>query len=197
MRINTCNQVNFRFPGARAGGPVTYLSLRSTFCRSRKKDDCVFPRSTGAVPPEVQLARLKITGSWVRVPSRAETKDVLEACSLQPSFLVHPLGTQPRRHFCREICPAKSPAPRLLTSNIVILQGGERGAGSQQDGDLVFMVEDVDREFARLKDRVHVVHEPKNLPWGNRNAQLSDPEGTRVALCTPVTEAAKRRLSGR
>lgn len=62
---------------------------------------------------------------------------------------------------------------------------------------LEFMVSDVDAEFARLKDQVEVVHEPKDLPWGNRTVQFSDPEGTRVALYTPVTEAARRRFSGR
>lgn len=62
---------------------------------------------------------------------------------------------------------------------------------------LEFMVSDVDAEFARLKDQVEVVHEPNDLPWGNRTVQFSDPEGTRVALYTPVTEAAKKRFNGR
>lgn len=62
---------------------------------------------------------------------------------------------------------------------------------------LEFMVADVDAEFVRLKDQVEVVHEPKDLPWGNRTAQFADPEGTRVALYTPVTEAARQRFSGR
>ncbi len=56
---------------------------------------------------------------------------------------------------------------------------------------------DVDAEFARLKDRVTVVHAPKDLPWGNRTAQFSDPVGIRIALYTPVTEAARRRFAGR
>jgi uncharacterized glyoxalase superfamily protein PhnB len=59
------------------------------------------------------------------------------------------------------------------------------------------MVQDVDAEFARLKDHVEVVHELKDLPWGNRTVQFSDPEGTRVALYTPVTQAARRRFGGR
>lgn len=62
---------------------------------------------------------------------------------------------------------------------------------------LEFMVSDVDAEFTRLKDQVELVHEPKDLPWGNRTVQFSDPEGTRVALYAPVTEAARRRFSGR
>ncbi len=62
---------------------------------------------------------------------------------------------------------------------------------------LEFMVDDVDQEFDRLKDLVDVVHPPKDLPWGNRTAQFADPEGTRVALYTPVTEGARRRFADR
>ena len=40
-----------------------------------------------------------------------------------------------------------------------------------------FQVEDVEAEFARLKDDVEVVCEPKMMPWGNRAAQVRDPEG--------------------
>lgn len=62
---------------------------------------------------------------------------------------------------------------------------------------LEFLVPDVDAEFTRLKDQVEVVHGPRDLPWGNRTVQFSDPEGTRVALYTPITEAAKQRFMGR
>lgn len=58
-----------------------------------------------------------------------------------------------------------------------------------------FMVDDVDAHHARLRDRVEVVHEPKLMPWGNRSVQFRDPEGTIVALFTPVTDAARRRFS--
>ncbi|MBV2187057.1 MAG: VOC family protein [Rhizobium sp.] len=80
---------------------------------------------------------------------------------------------------------------------VVLFKEGSAEPGANKSAILEFMVEDVDREFARLKDRVDVVHEPKDLPWGNRTAQFSDPEGTRVALYTPVTEAARQRFSGR
>ena len=58
-------------------------------------------------------------------------------------------------------------------------------------------VDDVDAEFARLNGKAEVVHEPKLLPWGNRTAQFRDPEGTLVALYTPVSDAAKQRFAGR
>ncbi|MFK0335112.1 VOC family protein [Rhizobium sp. NPDC090275] len=75
--------------------------------------------------------------------------------------------------------------------------GGSAEPRANRTAILEFMVSDVDAEFARLKDQVEVVHEPKDLPWGNRTMQISDPEGTRVALYTPVTDAAKKRFAGR
>ncbi|GES42232.1 glyoxalase [Rhizobium dioscoreae] len=60
-----------------------------------------------------------------------------------------------------------------------------------------FQVDDVDAEFAKLKDMVEVVHEPKLMPWGNRAAQIRDPEGTLISLYTPVTDFAKQRFAGR
>jgi uncharacterized glyoxalase superfamily protein PhnB len=51
--------------------------------------------------------------------------------------------------------------------------------------------------FARLKDKVEVVHEPKMMPWGNRATQFRDPEGTLVGMYTPVTDAAKQRFGSR
>ena len=80
---------------------------------------------------------------------------------------------------------------------VAIFKEGSAEPGANRTAILEFMVSDVDAEFARLKDQVEVVHEPKDLPWGNRTVQFSDPEGTRVALYTPVTEAARRRLSDR
>lgn len=74
---------------------------------------------------------------------------------------------------------------------------GTAEPGANRTAILEFMVSDVDAEFARLEDQVTVVHAPKGLPWGNRTAQISDPEGTRVALYTPVTEDARRRFAGR
>jgi uncharacterized glyoxalase superfamily protein PhnB len=60
-----------------------------------------------------------------------------------------------------------------------------------------FMVDDVDAEFVRLKDKVEVVHEPKLMPWGNRTVLLRDPEGTAVALFMPFTDAARERFKSR
>lgn len=95
----------------------------------------------------------------------------------------------------------------IVTPAATLAVGGEETVAAFKDGIaeaamnrtaiLEFMVEDVDAEFARLNGRVEVVHEPKLMPWGNRTAQFRDPEGTLVALYTPVTEAAKQRFAGR
>jgi len=80
---------------------------------------------------------------------------------------------------------------------VALFKEGSAEPGANRTAILEFMVSDVDAEFARLKDLVEVVHAPRDLPWGNRTAQFSDPEGTRVALYTPVTEAARRRFRDR
>jgi predicted enzyme related to lactoylglutathione lyase len=59
-----------------------------------------------------------------------------------------------------------------------------------------FLVEDVDAEFERLRDRVtDVVTEPTTMPWGNRALLFRDPDGNLVNLFTPVTDAARAKFS--
>ena len=55
----------------------------------------------------------------------------------------------------------------------------------------------MEAKFARLKDELEVVHEPKMMPWGNCAAQFRDPKGTLVGLYTAVTDAAKKRFASR
>ena len=80
---------------------------------------------------------------------------------------------------------------------VAAFKEGIAEAAANRTAILEFMVDDVDAEFARINDKAEVVHEPKLMPWGNRTAQFRDPEGTLVALYTPVTEAAKQRFAGR
>ena len=82
------------------------------------------------------------------------------------------------------------------TDTVALFKEGGAEPRANRTAILEFMVADIDAEFARLKDVVEVVHAPKDLPWGNRTAQFRDPEGTAVALYTPVTEAAKLRFAG-
>ena len=80
---------------------------------------------------------------------------------------------------------------------VALFKEGSAEPAANRTAILEFQVGDVDAEFARLKDEVDVVHEPKMLPWGNRATQFRDPEGTLVSLYTPVTEAAEKRFGGR
>jgi uncharacterized glyoxalase superfamily protein PhnB len=80
---------------------------------------------------------------------------------------------------------------------VALFKEGSAEPASNRTAIVEFQVDDVDAEYARVKDDVEVVHEPKMMPWGNRAAQYRDPEGTLVGMYTPVTDAAKKRFGGR
>ena len=80
---------------------------------------------------------------------------------------------------------------------VALFQPGSAEPAANRTAIVEFQVDDVDAEFARLKDQAEVVHPPKLMPWGNRAAQFRDPEGTLVGLYTPVTDAAKQRFGSR
>ena len=80
---------------------------------------------------------------------------------------------------------------------VALFKEGSAEAAANRTAILEFVVDDVDVEFARLSGKVDVVHEPKLMPRGNRTAQFRDPEGTLVALYTPVSDVAKQRFAGR
>ena len=80
---------------------------------------------------------------------------------------------------------------------VALFREGSAEPAANRTAIIEFQVADVNAEFARLKDHVEVVHEPKMLPWGNCAAQFRDPEGTLVSLYTPVTDAAKQRFGSR
>ncbi len=58
-----------------------------------------------------------------------------------------------------------------------------------------FIVDDVDAEYERIRERVsEVVTEPTTMPWGNRALLLRDPDGNLVNLFTPVTDVARAKF---
>ena len=83
------------------------------------------------------------------------------------------------------------------TETVALFKEGSAEPAANRTAIIEFEVTDVEAEFARLKDQVEVVHEPKMLPWGNCAAQFRDPEGTLVSLYTPMTDAAKQRFGSR
>ena len=96
-----------------------------------------------------------------------------------------------------EIVTASATLAIGSAETVAIFQEGSAEPGANRTAILEFRVEDVDAEYARLGDQVPWVHGPKLMPWGNRSAQLRDPEGTLVSLFTPITEAAKARFASR
>jgi predicted enzyme related to lactoylglutathione lyase len=80
---------------------------------------------------------------------------------------------------------------------VALFKEGSAVPAANRSAIIEFQVDDVEAEFARLRDELEVVHEPKMMPWGNRAAQFGDPEGTLVSLYTPVTDAAKQRFGSR
>lgn len=80
---------------------------------------------------------------------------------------------------------------------VALFKEGSARPSANSTAILEFMVDDVDEEFARLKEKVDLVHEPKEMPWGNRTVLFRDPEGTIVSLFTPVSPEAKARFGSR
>jgi uncharacterized glyoxalase superfamily protein PhnB len=80
---------------------------------------------------------------------------------------------------------------------VAFFREGSAEPAANRTAIIEFRVDDVDAEFARLKDKVEVVQEPTVMPWGNRATQFRDPEGTLVGMFTPVTDAAKARFASR
>lgn len=80
---------------------------------------------------------------------------------------------------------------------VALWQEGSAEPGANRTAYIEFQVADIDAEYARLKDKVPLVHALKTMPWGNKTFQFRDPEGTAVSLYMPVTEAAKARFSAR
>ncbi len=61
---------------------------------------------------------------------------------------------------------------------------------------LEFLVENVDAEFARLKDRVPgFLQKPTTMPWGNRSLLFRDPDGNLVNFFTPVRPEAIKKFA--
>ena len=80
---------------------------------------------------------------------------------------------------------------------VALFKEGSAEPRANRTAIIELMAEDIDAEYARLKDRVELIHEPKLMPWGNRCFQFRDPEGTAVALFMPFTDAAKARFGSR
>ncbi|TWD83866.1 lactoylglutathione lyase [Kribbella amoyensis] len=53
--------------------------------------------------------------------------------------------------------------------------------------ELFVYVDDVEVELEKLRDAGYkILQEPATMPWGERQAYVSDPDGNPVALATPI-----------
>jgi uncharacterized glyoxalase superfamily protein PhnB len=99
-------------------------------------------------------------------------------------------------HFAEIVTPTATLAIGTAET-VALFRDGSAEPAANRTAILEFMVDDVDAAFDRLTGMAEIVHAPKLMPWGNRAAMLRDPEGTIVALFTPVTEAAIQRFAAR
>lgn len=59
-----------------------------------------------------------------------------------------------------------------------------------------FRVDDVDQEYARLRQLVgEFVKEPTTMPWGNRSMLFRDPDGNLLNFFTPVSPDAIEKFA--
>jgi len=107
---------------------------------------------------------------------------------------------QPAEWLAPQFAEIVTPAATLAIGSaetVALFRDGSAEPAANRTVILELMVEDVDAEYVRLKDKVELVHEPKLMPWGNRSMQFRDPEGTIVGLFMPFTAAAKARFGSR
>ena len=74
------------------------------------------------------------------------------------------------------------------TATVGMLPPGTLTPGANSSVIVEFQVDDVDAEYARLKDELDDwVLEPTSMPWGNRSALVRDPDGNVVNLFAPLS----------
>lgn len=105
-------------------------------------------------------------------------------------------ATWPAPVFAEIVIPGATLAIGAAAT-VALWKAGSAEPGSNRTACIEFEVEDVDAEYARLKDRVALVHELKMMPWGNKTFQFRDPEGTAVSLYMPQSQEAKARFRHR
>ncbi|MFZ2103460.1 MAG: VOC family protein [Oricola sp.] len=106
----------------------------------------------------------------------------------------------PAAWFTDDFAELAMPSCTLAIGSTRTLQLFDGGGGirpaANRSAIVEFLVDDVDREYERLKPVIgDVVQVPKTMPWGNRSLLFRDPDGALVNLFTPVGADAKRKFS--
>jgi predicted enzyme related to lactoylglutathione lyase len=101
------------------------------------------------------------------------------------------------RWFTPDFAEVITPGATLAiggTATVKLFGEGSAEPGANRTAIVEFRVDDVDAEFARLRDVIgRFVQEPTTMPWGNRSMLFRDPDGALVSLFTPVSAEAITR----
>jgi uncharacterized glyoxalase superfamily protein PhnB len=127
----------------------------------------------------------------------ASVRIITDQVGVLTDFYERVTGGTARRHtpdFAELVLPGATLAIGG-TATVRLFGEGTAEPAANRTAIVEFRVDDVDAEFARLRDTLDdVVQEPTTMPWGNRSLLFRDPDGSLVNLFTPVTaEAAARQ----
>ena len=104
---------------------------------------------------------------------------------------------RPARRLTPDFTEIVTPGATLAIGGVATVKlfgAGSAEPAANRSAIVEFRVDDVDAEWARLRDTIdEVVQEPTTMPWGNRSLLFRDPDGTMVNLFTPVSGEAKAR----
>jgi len=82
------------------------------------------------------------------------------------------------------------------TRSMAMFGAGAAHAADNRTAIIEFRVDDVDKEYARLKELVgEFVKEPTTMPWGNRSMLFRDPDGNLLNFFTPVSPDAIKKFA--
>ncbi|MBL1220651.1 VOC family protein [Chryseobacterium sp. L7] len=105
--------------------------------------------------------------------------------------------------YTPDFAELKTSAGTLAIGSTRTLQffGGETVAQPAENRSAIieFRVDDVEKEFERLKDFLssYTVQEPTVMPWGNQSLLFRDPDGNLVNFFTPVTKEAMEKFNSK
>lgn len=80
------------------------------------------------------------------------------------------------------------------TSTMVLFGADAARPAANHSAIIEFHVDDVDAEYARLREAItDVVQPPTTQPWGNRSLLFRDPDGNLINFFTPTTPQARAK----
>ncbi len=85
----------------------------------------------------------------------------------------------------------------IASTRTIAMFGAEAAhAADNHTAIIEFRVDDVDQEYARLRQLVgEFVKEPTTMPWGNRSMLFRDPDGNLLNFFTPVSPDAIEKFA--